>query len=75
MTEKSIKIRCLCSAKDASSTWDLHCELREKMVRFVADLEDGKHLAQERINFKNLQQSDLSSFRESETKKNRTRDN
>ncbi|MBQ0738770.1 mechanosensitive ion channel, partial [Aquimarina celericrescens] len=31
-TEKAIKIRCLCSSKDASSTSDVHCELREELV-------------------------------------------
>lgn len=53
VTEKSIKIRALCSAKDASSTWNLHCELREELVRFIADLEDGEHLSKSRIHFKN----------------------
>ncbi|WBL27134.1 mechanosensitive ion channel family protein [Zunongwangia sp. HGR-M22] len=49
VTENAIKIRCLCSAKDAFTTWDLHCSLREDLVRFIADLEDGEHLATSRV--------------------------
>ncbi|WP_121665747.1 mechanosensitive ion channel family protein [Mesonia aquimarina] len=52
-TEKAIKIRCLCSSKDASSTWDLHCELREELVSFIADLEDGNHLSKSRVQIQN----------------------
>ncbi|WP_417886826.1 mechanosensitive ion channel family protein [Zunongwangia sp.] len=54
VTEKSIKIRCLCSAKDAFTTWDLHCSLREDLVRFIADLEDGEHLATSRIRIQEI---------------------
>ena len=48
-TEKSIKIRCLCSARDASSTWDLHCELREELVHYISTLEDGINLSTQRV--------------------------
>ncbi|MBW2961436.1 mechanosensitive ion channel family protein [Mesonia aestuariivivens] len=48
-TEKAIKIRCLCSSKDASSTWDLHCELREELVRFISTLENGENLSTSRV--------------------------
>jgi len=49
VTEKAIKLRCLCSSKDASSTWDLHCELREDLVKFIANLEDGNYLSTSRL--------------------------
>ncbi|MCC4212620.1 mechanosensitive ion channel family protein [Leeuwenhoekiella parthenopeia] len=52
-TETGIKIRALCSAKDASTTWDLHCELREELVRFICELENGKHLSKTRLQFEN----------------------
>ena len=42
-------LRALCSAKDASSTWDLHCSLREDLVRYICDLEDGVYLAKSRV--------------------------
>lgn len=74
MTENSIKIRCLCSAKDASSTWSLHCELREKLVRFIADMEDGKHLAKSRILINDRERSSESSFRESDKNTNDIKD-
>ncbi|MCP9200083.1 mechanosensitive ion channel family protein [Gramella sp. GC03-9] len=46
---KSIKIRCLCSAKDYPTTWDLHCELREKIVAYISELEDGFYWSKERV--------------------------
>ncbi len=53
MTEKAIKIRALCSAKDATTTWDLHCALREDLVKFISELEDGAHLSKERFLIEN----------------------
>jgi len=49
VTEKAIKIRALCSAKDASTTWDLHCKLREELVSYIAKLENGIHLSKSRV--------------------------
>lgn len=49
VTEKSIQIRGLCSAKDASTTWDLHCYLREELVKFIASLNNGEHLSKQRM--------------------------
>ena len=49
VTEKAIAIRALCSAQDANSAWELHCKLREELVKFIAQLNDGKHLSKERI--------------------------
>ncbi|MFC1761685.1 mechanosensitive ion channel family protein [Planctomycetota bacterium] len=34
-TERSIELRALMSAADASSAWDLRCEVREKLVAFL----------------------------------------
>ncbi len=53
VTEKAIKIRALCSAKDATTTWDLHCALREELVKFISELEDGAHLSKERFLIEN----------------------
>ncbi|MCH4822868.1 mechanosensitive ion channel [Gramella lutea] len=49
MDNKALKIRCLCSGKDYPTTWDLHCELREKLVKYIAELEDGFYLTKERV--------------------------
>lgn len=43
------KIRCLCSARDAASAWQLHCDLREAMIAYLAQLSDGGRLARERV--------------------------
>ena len=47
--EATLEVRCLCSADDPSTAWDLHCELREQMVAFVRDLDDGAHLPRRRL--------------------------
>ncbi|WP_194851129.1 mechanosensitive ion channel family protein [Nonlabens antarcticus] len=48
----TIQIRALCSGKDASTTWDLHCELREQLIDYVAQLEDGLYLNRTRVEMK-----------------------
>jgi len=53
VTEKSIAIRALCSAKDATTAWDLHCRLREELIQFVAQLDDGAHLSRSRVVIEN----------------------
>jgi hypothetical protein len=34
-SERSLELRALASATDASKAWDLRCEIREKMIDFV----------------------------------------
>jgi hypothetical protein len=34
-TEHSLQVRALASAADAGRAWDLRCEIREQMIRFV----------------------------------------
>ena len=53
MTEESVKIRALCSAKDAKTTWKLHCALREKLVSYICQLEDGMYLSRTRVDISN----------------------
>ena len=48
-TDKSIQLRALCSAKDATTAWKLHCDLREKLVAYICELENGIYLTRERI--------------------------
>ena len=47
--KEALEIRCLCSAKDSGSAWTLHCDVREKMVRYLAGLSRGARLARERV--------------------------
>jgi small-conductance mechanosensitive channel len=37
LTDRSMQVRCLVSAKDAGSVWDLRCEVREKMIAFLRE--------------------------------------
>ncbi|WP_051907715.1 mechanosensitive ion channel family protein [Flavimarina sp. Hel_I_48] len=53
MTDKAIKLRALCSAKNPQEAWDLHCELREALVQYITQLEDGNYLSKERIKLEN----------------------
>ncbi|WP_203292728.1 mechanosensitive ion channel family protein [Luteirhabdus pelagi] len=48
-SEESIQIRALCSAKDAQTTWKLHCKLREELVDYISELEDGLFLTRTRV--------------------------
>jgi len=34
-TERAIELRALMSAQDASSAWDLRCNVREKLLEFI----------------------------------------
>ena len=35
LTERSMQVRCLASARHSGDTWDLRCEIREKMIAFL----------------------------------------
>jgi len=48
VTEKSIKLCAFCSAKDPLTAWDLECELRESLIAYIGELEDGLHLSKSR---------------------------
>jgi small-conductance mechanosensitive channel len=34
-TEKTVELRALMSARDASTAWDLRCHVREELIRFI----------------------------------------
>ncbi len=36
-TERTVELRALMSASDASAAWDLRCEIREKLVSFIRE--------------------------------------
>lgn len=36
-SERTVEIRALASAADASQAWDLRCEIREKLIRYLRD--------------------------------------
>jgi small-conductance mechanosensitive channel len=47
--DETIEVRALCSAKDPSTAWDLHCELREELVAYLRDLDGGRYLPRQRV--------------------------
>jgi small-conductance mechanosensitive channel len=49
MSDETLEVRALCSAKDPSTAWVLHCRLREKLVAYVRDLEAGRYLPRQRL--------------------------
>lgn len=49
VNEETVELRALCSASNPTSAWNLHCTLREQLVAFVRDLEEGQFLPRRRI--------------------------
>ncbi len=37
LTERSMQVRCLASARNSGDAWDLRCEIREKMIAFLRE--------------------------------------
>ncbi|OEY72570.1 mechanosensitive ion channel family protein [Salegentibacter salarius] len=52
MTEKSLKLRAICSARTGVIAWELHCKLREQMVAYIKELEEGIYFTRSRVELK-----------------------
>ncbi|MFW6197474.1 MAG: mechanosensitive ion channel family protein, partial [Myxococcota bacterium] len=48
-TERTVQLRPLVSAKDASELWSLRCEVREKLIAWLQSYEGGKYLPRVRL--------------------------
>jgi small-conductance mechanosensitive channel len=48
-TDRTIQLRPLVSAKDASNLWGLRCDVREKLIAFLQQYEGGKYLPRARV--------------------------
>lgn len=48
-TDRTMEVRALVSSKDAGDLWDLRCEVREKLLRWLATYEDGRYLPRTRL--------------------------
>jgi hypothetical protein len=48
VTQLTVKLRAVVSAASAGDLWDLRCELREQLVRFLSQLEGGRYLPRSR---------------------------
>ncbi len=46
--DKALMLRATVSAKDADALWELRCAVREEMVRFLVELQGGKHIPHSR---------------------------
>jgi small-conductance mechanosensitive channel len=44
-----MKVRFRCTASDPSTAWDMHCQLREKLMKFLQQWEDGRYLPRHRM--------------------------
>lgn len=47
--ERTLEVRALVSAADASKLWDLRVEVRERLVRWLQELDEGRYLPQLRV--------------------------
>ena len=57
VSEKSIQLRALCSAKDPKTAWKLHCQLREELIAYICELQNGDYLSKERLEVKKVSQN------------------
>jgi small-conductance mechanosensitive channel len=48
-SDETMEVRALCSAKDPATAWDLHCQMREELIRYVQQLDDGRYLPRQRL--------------------------
>lgn len=47
--DRTIEVRALISAKNSDDQWNLRCEVREKMIAWLRDFEDGRYLPKIRV--------------------------
>ncbi len=47
--ETTMTLRALCSARDSSEAWDLHCQVREALLDYLAERADGRDLPRRRL--------------------------
>ncbi len=52
-SEEAMEVRALCHAQSPGDAWDLHCEMREKLIAYIQELENGACLPRERIGMLN----------------------
>lgn len=51
MKEHTTEVRCLVSAVDAPTLWDLRCDVREKLIAWLQETEGGRYLPRTRLSF------------------------
>ena len=48
-TDRTVELRALISAADSGKQWDLRCETREHMLKYLQELEGGRYLPRHRL--------------------------
>lgn len=48
-TDRVVQLRALMSSDDAGKNWDLRCDVREALIRFLKQLEGGRYLPRTRV--------------------------
>lgn len=64
-SEETMEVRGLCHAKSPGDAWDLHCDIREDLIAYLQEVDDGAYLPQERIRLKNRQPAEHTNGQES----------
>ena len=58
-SDDSMEVRCLCHARNPGDAWDLHCEMRERLIAFVQELEGGRYLPRERVRMEGMEKEEM----------------
>lgn len=48
VTEEAMDLRVLACGRNSGETWNLHCHIREQLMKFLQNHEDGRHLVRRR---------------------------
>lgn len=48
VTDEAMDVRALACGRNSSDAWDLHCHLREELIRFLQEHEGGRYLVRSR---------------------------
>ncbi|MFQ5989541.1 MAG: mechanosensitive ion channel family protein [Candidatus Methylomirabilales bacterium] len=49
--EQTVELRVLCSASSAPGAWELRCLVREKLLNYIQEIENGRFLPRTRVEF------------------------
>lgn len=49
--EHTVELRALCSAANAPTAWELRCLVREKLLAYIQQIENGRFLPRTRVEF------------------------
>ncbi|MCB1190089.1 MAG: mechanosensitive ion channel family protein [Leptospiraceae bacterium] len=51
---RTVELRALVSSEDSSKLWDLRCFVREELIKYIQNLENGKYLPKHRVEGKDM---------------------